>query len=68
MERPLEVPKVGDMFHPKSASEDLCKGIHPRLRQMMAEAPVIPRSKVLKSGRTIGGAQGWGHESLDTCQ
>ena len=33
LERPLEVPKVGDMFYPTPASEDLCQGSHPRLRR-----------------------------------
>ena len=31
--KPLEVPNVGDMFHPTPASEDLCQGSHPRLRK-----------------------------------
>ena len=33
LQRPLEVPKVGVMFHPAPASEDLCQGSHPRLRK-----------------------------------
>ena len=32
LERPLEVPKIGDVFWPTPASEDLCQGSHPRLR------------------------------------
>ena len=33
LEKPLEVPKVGDMNCPMPASVDLCQSSHPRLRK-----------------------------------
>ena len=38
LERPLEVPKVGDMICPTPASEDLCQGEMVKVRN-----PSIPK-------------------------
>ena len=58
LERPLEVPKVGDMNH---STQHLpiwifARGVTQGSGQMKTDAQVISRSKLLKSGRTIGGA------------
>ena len=45
------MPKVGDMFYPAPA-----RGVTQGLGEMTADAPLIPRSKLVKSGRTLGGA------------
>ena len=44
------------------------RGVTQGSAETKADAQVIQRNKLLKSGRTVRGAYSWGHESLNICQ
>ena len=61
-------PRLGTCFAQHLPVRIFARGVTQGSREMTADTPVIPISKLVKSGRTIGGAQGWGHDLLNTCQ
>ena len=56
LQKPMEFPKIGNTICPTPASVDLCQGVTQGSGKMKGGAQMIPRSKLLKSGRIIGGA------------
>ena len=52
LERSLEASQVGDTNHQTPASVDLARGITKGAEKMTADVQVIPKSTLMKSGRT----------------